>query len=181
MWRWSFFGVRKLHGDFKLRFAFQQQRNSRWSWSKKLKKALNWLSLMSDSRWWYLFHQNVKVCDSTTLVRIWQFQTPAWKRYLRMHFFVQLLVSWGWWLWFSEVGSQDLSNGTNVANFVSVFTSTAYDLKEEIVSRSYIQIKQYLEGVPLIWKIWADYWRIQRLCCRQRVRVFSSSWWLKLF
>ncbi len=37
---------------------------------------------------------------------------------------------WGWWSWFSERGSQDLSNGTDVAswlsNYLSVFTSIVY-------------------------------------------------------
>ncbi len=47
--------------------------------SKAGVKALIWLSLMSESHWWYLFHKEVKSWDSTTWFRIWLFQTPAYK------------------------------------------------------------------------------------------------------
>ncbi len=69
----------------------------------------------------------MKSWDTTTWFRIWQFQTPAWKRYLQKHLLARRFVSWGWWSGFSERWSQDLSNNTNaaswLANFYSVFTS----------------------------------------------------------
>ncbi len=43
------------------------------------------MSSTSESRWWYLFHKEIKSWDSITWFKIWQFQTPAWKRYLQMH------------------------------------------------------------------------------------------------
>ncbi len=45
----------------------------------KIGRALIWMSLMSKSRWWYLFHEEVKSRDSTAWFRIWQFQTSALK------------------------------------------------------------------------------------------------------
>ncbi len=45
------------------------------------------MSLMSETPWWYLLHWEMKSWDSTTWLKIWQFQTPAWKR---------LLASPGW-------------------------------------------------------------------------------------
>ncbi len=41
-------------------------------------KTLIWMSVMSKSRWWYLFRKEVKSWDLTTWFRNWQFQTPAW-------------------------------------------------------------------------------------------------------
>ncbi len=38
-------------------------------------KALIWMSSMSESHWWYLFHKELKSWDSPTWFRIWKFQT----------------------------------------------------------------------------------------------------------
>jgi hypothetical protein len=57
-----------------------------WSWKKKLKKARNiGRRLLSLSRWWNLFHKEMRSEDYKTLFRIWQFQTLAWKRCRQMH------------------------------------------------------------------------------------------------
>ncbi len=67
----------------------------------------------------------------TTWHSIWQFQTPAQKRYFQMHLLAERFVCWRWWSRFSTRGSQDLSNGTKVAswlaNLFSVIRSIVYD------------------------------------------------------
>ncbi len=50
---------------------------------------------MSESHWRNLFHKEVKSWDSTTWFKIWQFQTPAWKRYLQMHLLAERFAFWG--------------------------------------------------------------------------------------
>ncbi len=88
------------------------------------------MSSMSESHWWYLFHKEVKSWVSTTWFRIWQFQTTAKSSIFKCIFWLNGSFFWGWWSGFSERGSQDLSNGTNVvswfASFISVFTSIVY-------------------------------------------------------
>ncbi len=100
------------------------------------------MSSTSGSHWCYLFHKEVKSWDSTTWFRIWQFQTPAWKRYLQKHPLAERFVFAGWWSGFSERGSQDLSNGTNVAsqlaNFSSVCTSVVYGYRTAICILLYL-------------------------------------------
>jgi hypothetical protein len=39
-----------------------------------------------------------------------------------MHLLAERFVFWGWWSWFSERGSQGLSNSTNVAYYLANFT-----------------------------------------------------------
>ncbi len=71
------------------------------------------------------FTKKVKSWDSTTCFRIWQFQTPAWKRYLRMHLLAERFVFWGLWSRFSKSGNQCLSNDTNAASkFINFFMSS---------------------------------------------------------
>ncbi len=55
------------------------------NWKKKLKniKKVVWMSLMSNSHWWYLFYREVNRSWDSFKQR--QFQTPVWKRYLWMH------------------------------------------------------------------------------------------------
>ncbi len=85
---------------------------------------------MTESRWWYLLHKEVKSWYSTTWFRIWQFQTPAQKRYLQMHLLAEPFVSGRWLSGFPERGNQGLSIGTNfgsqLAKLSSVFTSIVY-------------------------------------------------------
>jgi hypothetical protein len=73
------------------------------------KKALVWLGSMSVSHWWYRFPREVKRWDSTAWFRIWQFQTPAWKRYFKMQFLAEWFIFWERWSRFSDRGSQDVS------------------------------------------------------------------------
>ncbi len=67
----------------------------------------------------YQFYKDVKSWKSSTWFKIWQFQTGVWKRYLQIHLVAERLVFLGWWSGFSERGSQDLSNGTNVASYLT--------------------------------------------------------------
>jgi hypothetical protein len=53
------------------------------------------MSSMSESHWWCLFHNEVMSWDSITWFRIWQFQTPAWKRFLQMHLLAERFIFWG--------------------------------------------------------------------------------------
>jgi hypothetical protein len=54
-WRWSLFGVRELHDNFKLQFVFQQCSRG-LCWDKQLEKALIWWTSMCESHWWCPFH-----------------------------------------------------------------------------------------------------------------------------
>ncbi len=75
------------HGRFWcLRVAWQFKARTRFSavkqgliLEKEAVKELIWMSLRSESHWWYLFHKEVKSWDSTTWFRIWQSQTPTSK------------------------------------------------------------------------------------------------------
>ncbi len=60
------------------------------------------MSSLAESRWWHLFHKEVKSWDSTTWFRIWQFQTPTEKRCFQLHLLAEQFVSWRWWSGFSE-------------------------------------------------------------------------------
>ncbi len=97
-------------------YAFQRHGVEETFCWKADKKAFIWLSSMSESQCWHLFHKRVKSWDSTTWFRIWQFQTRAWKRYLQMHLLAKRFVFWKWWSGFSESGSPDLSNVTDVTS-----------------------------------------------------------------
>ncbi len=71
-----------------------------------------------------------------------------------MHLLAEWFVFWGWWSGFSERGSQDLSNVTNVAsqlaNFFSVFTSIVYGWDKASIS--------------LRWSVFLAYSRISCSC-----------------
>ncbi len=73
------------------------------------------MSLVSESRWWYLIQKEVKSRDSRTWFRNCQFQTSAWKPYLQMLLLAERFVFWEWWSGFSGSGCQDPSHATNVA------------------------------------------------------------------
>ncbi len=45
--------------------------------------------------------------DSTTLIGIWQFQTPAYKRYFQIHLLAEPFIFWEWWSKLSERATQD--------------------------------------------------------------------------
>jgi hypothetical protein len=89
---------------------------SDWAWSQKAIGEI------------YFTKKKVKSWDSTTCFRLWQFQTPAWKRYLQMHLLAERFTPLGWWLRFCERGSQDLSNGTNVASSLADFSLSSHVL-----------------------------------------------------
>jgi hypothetical protein len=89
VWRSSFFDVHKFLHNFKPWLALQQW-NKGWSWNKNLKNARIWMSSISESHWWHLFHKEVKSLDSTTWFRIWRSHTPALKLYLQMHLLAEL-------------------------------------------------------------------------------------------
>ncbi len=98
MWRWQFFSrVRIWRDNFKHLFAFLQWKKVFILEKEAEKKALIWMSSMSECHWWYLLYKQVKICDSTTKFRIWQLQTPAEKRYLQKHLLAERFVFWGWW------------------------------------------------------------------------------------
>jgi hypothetical protein len=89
---------------------------------KKLEKALAGMSSMSENHRRYLFHKEMKSCDSTTWFTIWQFQTPAYRRNLQMHFQLsERFVISKWWSGFSERGTRDLPNGTNCISELAIF------------------------------------------------------------
>ncbi len=67
------------------------------------------MSSMSESDWWYLFHEEVKNWDSANWFKIWQFQTPAKKLYLQMHLLAKRFIFLGWWSGFSERGNLEPS------------------------------------------------------------------------
>ncbi len=56
-----------------IQFAFKQW-NRGWSWDMKLKRALMWMSWMSESHWWYPFYNEVERTDSTTWFRVDNFK-----------------------------------------------------------------------------------------------------------
>ncbi len=59
-------------------------------------KSTYLIELKVRKHWWYLFHKEVKSWESTTWFRIWQFQTPAWNRYLQTHLVAdERFVFWG--------------------------------------------------------------------------------------
>ncbi len=161
MWRWSFHGVRKLRENLKSRFAFQQW-NKGWSWNKKLKKALIWISLMPETHWRYVFHKQVKSWDFKTWFRFWQFRTPAWKRYLQMHLLAERFVFSWWWSYLS--------------NFISVFTSIVYGIYWRLAvafQRCQVTRKCRCGGDKKVWYVcWCrhEYGAVQRclafLLCR---------------
>ncbi len=62
-------GVCKLIVKCQPRFAFQQWKTGQ-SIGIRAKKALIWISSMSASHWWYLFHTNVKTWDSRSWLEI---------------------------------------------------------------------------------------------------------------
>jgi hypothetical protein len=127
MWRWSFFRCPWVAWHFKTQIRFPAVIQE---WEPEKCTLLIELDV-KEPYWWDLFPKEVKRRDSTTWFRICQFQTPAKKGYLQMHLLAEWFVFWVWWSGFTERGSQDLSNGTNVAslltNFFSVFTSIVYD------------------------------------------------------
>jgi hypothetical protein len=88
------------------------------------------MSSMSGSHWWNPFCKEVKSWDFTTRFRICQFQTPAWKQFLKMHLLAERFVFWAWWSGFPEGGSHGPFNDTIVpsklAYSLSVFTSIVY-------------------------------------------------------
>jgi hypothetical protein len=114
----------------------------------KAEDELILMSSMSESRWWCLLYKEWKSYDSTTWFRIWQFQTPAWKRYLQMHLLAERLAFKGWWSGFSERVIQNLFLDTNVAsdhaNIFSVFSSIVYDActcsSSRAVNKDYISL-----------------------------------------
>ncbi len=96
-------------------------------------KTLIWLSSMSESHWWYLFHKEVKSWASTTWFRIWKFQTLASKLYLQMHLLVEPFVFLGLMIAvFLKEGVKTYSMASiSPLNspfffFFAVFTSIAY-------------------------------------------------------
>ncbi len=94
MRRWSFYGVRELIGKCQPHLAFQQW-NRGWSWHKKLKKSLIWISSMPGSRSWYLYHKNVKNWGSTACFRDWQVPTLVRSWYFSMHVLAERFVFGG--------------------------------------------------------------------------------------
>ncbi len=95
------------------------------------KKVLIWMSSMSKSHWWYLFHKEVKSRDSKCSFRIWQLQTPAKERYLHTHLLDNGSFVGCHDLDFLEDGIKTFFNGTNVVsyllNFFPVLTSIVFD------------------------------------------------------
>jgi hypothetical protein len=55
------------------------------------KISLIWISSMSETYWWNLFHKEVKSWGSTTWLGTWKLQTPAEKRHLQR---ITLLNGW---------------------------------------------------------------------------------------
>jgi hypothetical protein len=129
MWRWSFFGVHELCVDLKPQFAFQQW-NRRSSWNKKLKKAPIWMSLMSESHWWHLFHNEVKSWDYN-LVKKLTIPNPGWKAVssnASLGLTVRLLV--GDIVGFMKKGVNTLLTASMLpldTHLFSIFTSIVYD------------------------------------------------------
>ncbi len=68
------------------------------SWNKKLKIAFIWLSSISEIHLWFLFHKEAKSWEPAVWFIFYQFQSPAWNRYLQIHLLAECFVSWGWWL-----------------------------------------------------------------------------------
>ncbi len=99
---------------FKFRFAYQQW-NKGLFWDKKSKNDLSEYSslLLSESDWWNLFHSELKIRYSTTLLRLWQFR--PWLKSCIFKCISWLNIScFGWCLGVSERRSQwGLSNGHN--------------------------------------------------------------------
>jgi hypothetical protein len=79
------------------------------------------MSSMPGSNWWNLFHKEVKSWDSTTWFRIWQFQTPALKRYLQMPLLAERFVFWRWWSGFLKEGVK-----TNLMTLMSPHSSPTF-------------------------------------------------------
>jgi hypothetical protein len=89
-----------------------------------------WINLMPEICWWYLFHKYMNRSFSTAPDII----KPLLKRSILkcVSWLIGAVFFWGGWTsGFSERGSQDLSNGTNVAsqlaNFCFVCTSIGYE------------------------------------------------------
>ncbi len=61
---------------------------------QEVEKAHIWMSSMSGTNWCRLFHKDVKSWDSSTWFRIWNYQTPAEKKYLHMHLLAERFVFW---------------------------------------------------------------------------------------
>ncbi len=93
--------------------------------------AIIWMSSMSESHWWHHpFHKIVQSWECRAWFWFWQFQTPAWKRYLQIHSqMAEQFVFWRWWSRFSESRtSQDLSKGTSPLNSATFFCPHIYTL-----------------------------------------------------
>ncbi len=89
------------------------------------------MSSMSGSRRWYVLHRRKRKNsrDSTAWFRIWQFQTPAWERYLQLRVLVDGSF-FGADTGFLQKGVKSLFNVTNFRLFTRqilfVFTSMVY-------------------------------------------------------
>jgi hypothetical protein len=94
MWRWSFSSVCKLRG-IKAGPLSSSDTEVNPLIIRSWIKALIWMSLMSESQWWNLFHTEVKSWDYATWFRTWQYQTPAWKWYLQTHLLAERFVFLG--------------------------------------------------------------------------------------
>jgi hypothetical protein len=91
MWRWLFSDVNKLRDDLKPDLFSNSGTGFIPGFRNGGKKAFIWMTSMSASHWYYLFHRRVAP-RFYNWFRIWQYQTPFLKWYLQLYFLAERLI-----------------------------------------------------------------------------------------
>ncbi len=98
------------------------------------------------------FTEEMNSWDSTILFRIWQSQTPSWKRYLQPRPLAEWFFFWGKVIGFSERGSQGsrliywLQCRLVTCQLFSVFKSIVYGLSSRLSNVCWFEMRCSRKG-----------------------------------